>query len=238
MEPDAEPVIRGPREGFIETLRVNTSLLRRKIRHPLLKMKQMDIGGYTETQVIVAYIEGFADSTLVDEVTNRLKRIKIDGILESGYIEEMIQDYPFSPFPQLLTTERPDVAAACLLEGRVVILIDGTPITLIAPCTFASLLQAPEDYYNHFYISTFIRWLRYLFFFIALLAPSAYVAILTFHQEMLPTSLLLTIAQSREQIPFPALVEAFIMEITFEALREAGVRLPKQVGPLLVLSVP
>ena len=230
MEPDAEPVIRGPREGFIETLRVNTSLLRRKIRHPLLKMKQMDIGGYTETQVIVAYIEGFADSTLVDEVTNRLKRIKIDGILESGYIEEMIQDSPFSPFPQLLNTERPDVAAACLLEGRVIILVDGTPITLIAPCTFASLLQAPEDYYNHFYISTLIRWLRYVFFFIALLAPSAYVAILTFHQEMLPTSLLLTIAQSREQIPFPALVEAFIMEITFEALREAGVRLPKQVG--------
>ena len=178
----------------------------------------------------MAYIEGFADSTLVDEVTNRLKRIKIDGILESGYIEEMIQDYPFSPFPQVLTTERPDVAAACLLEGRVIILIDGTPITLIAPCTFASLLQAPEDYYNPFYISTFIRWLRYIFFFIALLAPSAYVAILTFHQEMVPTSLLLTIAESREQIPFPALVEAFIMEITFEALREAGVRLPKQVG--------
>ncbi|MBS4213875.1 spore germination protein [Neobacillus rhizophilus] len=229
-EPDAESVIRGPREGFIETLRVNTSLLRRKIRHPLLKMKQIDIGRYTETQVIVAYIEGVANSFLVDEVTSRLKRIKIDGILESGYIEEMIQDYPFSPFPQVLTTERPDVASASLLEGRVVILIDGTPITLIAPCTFASLLQAPEDYYNHFYISTFIRWLRYLFFFIALLAPSAYVAILTFHQEMLPTSLLLTIAESREQIPFPALVEAFIMEITFEALREAGVRLPKQVG--------
>ncbi|WP_028390944.1 spore germination protein [Bacillus cihuensis] len=230
MEPDAESVIRGPREGFIETLRVNTSLLRRKIRHPLLKMKQMDIGRYTETQVIVAYIEGIADSTLVDEVTSRLKRIKIDGILESGYIEEMIVDHPFSPFSQVLTTERPDVASACLLEGRVVILIDGTPITLIAPCTFASLMQAPEDYYNPFYISTLIRWLRYIFFFIALLAPSAYVAILTFHQEMLPTTLLLTIAQSREQIPFPALIEAFIMEITFEALREAGVRLPKQVG--------
>ena len=229
-EPAAESVIRGPREGFVETLRVNTSLLRRKIRHPSLKMKQMVIGGYTETQVIVAYIEGIADNTLIDEVTNRLKRIKIDGILESGYIEEMIQDSPFSPFPQLLNTERPDVAAACLLEGRVIILIDGTPITLIAPCTFASLLQSPEDYYNPFYISTFIRWLRYGFFFVALLAPSAYVAILTFHQEMLPTSLLLTVAESREQIPFPALVEAFIMEITFEALREAGVRLPKQVG--------
>lgn len=230
MEPDAESVIRGPREGFIETLRVNTSLLRRKIRHPLLKMKQIYIGGYTETQVIVAYIEGLADNAIVDEVTHRLKRIKIDGILESGYIEEMIQDSPFSPFPQLLNTERPDVAASCLLEGRIIILIDGTPITLIAPCTFASLLQAPEDYYNPFYISTFIRWLRYIFFFIALLAPSAYVAILTFHQEMLPTALLLTIAESREKIPFPALVEAFMMEITFEALREAGVRLPKQVG--------
>ncbi|MEC1525535.1 spore germination protein [Neobacillus niacini] len=229
-EPDAETVIRGPREGFVETLRVNTSLLRRKIRHPLLKMKQISIGGYTETQVIVAYIEGLAENTLVNEVTHRLKRIKMDGILESGYIEEMIQDSPLSPFPQLLNTERPDVAAACLLEGRVIILIDGTPFSLIAPCTFSSLLQAPEDYYNPFYISTLIRWLRYIFFFIGLLAPSAYVAILTFHQEMLPTSLLLTIAQSREQIPFPALVEAFMMEVTFEALREAGVRLPKQVG--------
>lgn len=230
VEPEAESVIRGPREGFVETLRVNTSLLRRKIRHPLLKMKQIDIGRYTETPVIVAYIEGIADSTLVDEVTSRLKRIKIDGILESGYIEEMIIDHPFSPFSQVLATERPDVAASCLLEGRVVLLIDGTPITLIAPCTFASLMQAPEDYYNPYYISTLIRWLRYFFFFIALLTPSVYVAILTFHQEMLPTTLLLTIAQSREQIPFPALVEAFIMEITFEALREAGVRLPKQVG--------
>ncbi len=229
-EPAAESVIRGPREGFVETLRVNTSLLRRKIRHPSLKMKQMDIGRYTDTQVIIAYIEGIALSSLIEEVTNRLKRIEIDGILESGYIEEMIEDNPFSPFPQVLTTERPDVAASCLLEGRVVILIDGTPFTLIAPCTFASLLQAPEDYYNRFLISTFIRWLRYLFFFIALLAPSAYVAILTYHQEMIPTTLLLTIAENREQIPFPALIEAFIMEITFEALREAGVRLPKQVG--------
>lgn len=229
-EPAAESVIRGPREGFVETIRVNTSLLRRKIRHPSLKMKQMNIGRYTDTQVIIAYIEGIANNTLIKEVTDRLERIEIDGILESGYIEEMIEDHPFSPFPQILTTERPDVAAACLLEGRIVILIDGTPFSLIAPCTFASLLQAPEDYYNRFLMSSFIRWLRYLFFIIALLAPSAYVAILTYHQEMIPTSLFLTIAQSREQIPFPALIEALIMEITFEALREAGIRLPKQVG--------
>ncbi|MCQ6282571.1 spore germination protein [Bacillus sp. EB600] len=229
-EPSAESVVRGPREGFVETLRVNTSLLRRKIRHPSLKMKQMVIGRLTETQVIVAYMEGIAENTLIQEVTNRLKRIDMDGILESGYIEEMIQDSPYSPFPQILTTERPDVAASSLLEGRVVILVDGTPITLIAPCTFAGMLQAPEDYYNSFYISTFIRWLRYVFFFIALLGPSAYVAVLTYHQEMIPTTLLLTIAKDREQIPFPALIEAFIMEITFEALREAGVRLPKQVG--------
>lgn len=229
-EPSAESVIRGPREGFVETIRVNTSFLRRKIRHPSLKMKQMNIGRYTDTQVLVAYIEGIANDALIKEVTNRLERIKIDGILESGYIEELIEDHPFSPFPQILTTERPDVAAACLLEGRIVILIDGTPFSLIAPCTFASLLQAPEDYYNRFLMSSFIRWLRYVFFMIALLAPSAYVAILTYHQEMIPTSLFLTIAQSREQIPFPALIEAFIMEITFEALREAGIRLPKQVG--------
>jgi len=229
-EPTAESVVRGPREGFIETLMINTSMLRRKIKSPNLKMKSLNIGKETKTQVMIAYIEGIVDRTLIEEITNRLKRIDIDGVLESGYIEEFIEDHPYSPFPQVLTTERPDVAAANLLEGRAAILIDGTPFALIVPVTLYSLLQSPEDYYERFLIGTMLRWLRYVFLLIALTLPSFYVAILTFHQEMVPTTLLLTVAKSREEVPFPALVEALIMEITFEVLREAGLRLPKQVG--------
>ncbi|MEY2196588.1 spore germination protein [Neobacillus sp. BF23-41] len=229
-EPSAESVVRGPREGFVETLQVNTSLLRRKIKSPDLKMKSMKIGRYTDTHVVIAYIKGLADQNLIEEVENRLQRIDIDSVLESGYIEELIEDNPYSPFPQLINTERPDVAAANLLEGRVVILVDGTPFVLIAPISFFSLLQSPEDYYQRFLISSAIRLLRFVFMVLSILLPSLYVAILTYHMEMVPTSLLISVASSRESVPFPALVEALMMEITFEALREAGVRLPKQVG--------
>ncbi|WP_335441886.1 spore germination protein [Neobacillus drentensis] len=229
-EPIAESVVRGPRDGFTETISVNISLLRRKIKSPNLKMKSLVVGRYSQTQIVYMYIEGIVDPHLLDEVHNRLNRIDIDGVLESGYIEEFIEDDPYSPFPQILNTERPDVAASSLLEGRVVILVDGTPFVLIAPTTLYSLFQASEDYYQRFMIGTLIRWLRYIFLLIALLLPSTYVAILTYHQEMLPTTLLLSMAKSREQVPFPALIEAVIMEITFEAIREAGIRLPKQIG--------
>lgn len=229
-EPSAEVGVRGPREGFTETLRVSTSQIRRIIKSPKLKMESMKIGDYTQTNIAVAYIEGLADAGLITQIKNRLNRIQIDGILESGYIEEMIEDNPYSPFPQLLSTERPDVVCANLLEGRAAILVDGTPFVLIAPITFFSLMQSAEDYYQRFLISTVIRWLRYAFGLISLFLPALYVAITTFHQEMVPSSLLLSMAASREPVPFPALVEVLIMEITFEALREAGIRLPKQVG--------
>lgn len=229
-EPTAEVSIRGPREGFTETLRTSTSQIRRIIKSPDLKMETMKIGDYTQTNIIIAYIEGLVDMSLVEEVRSRLKRIRIDGILESGYIEEMIEDNPYSPFPQLLSTERPDVSCASLLEGRVAILVDGTPFVLIAPTTIFSLLQAAEDYYQRFWISTIIRWLRYTFALVSLLLPSLYVAITTYHQEMVPGSLLFSMATARENVPFPALIEVMIMEVTFEALREAGVRLPKQIG--------
>ncbi|WP_458415271.1 spore germination protein [Schinkia sp. CFF1] len=229
-EPMAEPVVRGPRDGFTETITTNTSLLRRKIKSPDLKLKALEIGRQSQTQVIIAYMEGIADPTLIEEVTNRLERIDIDAVLESGYLEEFIEDYPFSPFPQVLSTERPDVAISNIMEGRVAILVDGTPFALVVPTTLYSLLQSAEDYYQRFLIGTLIRWLRYSFLLMALLLPSVYVAILTYHQEMIPGTLLFSIAKSREEIPFPALVEALLMEITFEALREAGIRLPKQVG--------
>lgn len=229
-EPQAESVIRGPREGFIESIGVNTALLRRKIKSPKFKIKKINIGRLTKTSVAVAYIDGVADQTLITEVENRLKRIDIDGILESEYLEEFIEDNPYSPFPQLLSTERVDVVSAYLLEGHVAIITDGTPFVLVAPTTFYSLMQASEDYYQRPLVSTAIRWLRFLFIVISLLLPSLYVAVLTYHHEMVPTSLLISMAASREPIPFPALIEALLMEITFEILREAGIRLPKQVG--------
>ncbi|MDF2671247.1 MAG: GerA spore germination protein [Paenibacillus sp.] len=229
-EPVAESVIRGPREGFTETIGTNLSMIRRRIRSPMLKVKKVEIGRYTKTTVALLFIEGIAEEKLVEEVERRIYRIDIDGVLESGNIEELIEDNPYSPFPQIISTERPDTSASGLLEGRVVIMTNGTPFALIAPITIFSLLQTPEDYYQRFWVGTVIRYLRYIFVMIALLIPSAYVAILTYHQEMIPSTLLLSIAKSREEIPFPAVIEAFMMEIMFEALREAGVRLPKQVG--------
>src|SRR5690606_26863857 len=193
-------------------------------------MQFMKIGKYTKTTVAIAYIEGIAAPLLIAEIIKRLERIEIDGILESGYIEEMIEDNPYSPFPQIMSTERPDVVCANLLEGRVAILVEGTPFTLIAPISFISLIQTQEDYYQRYMIGTVIRWLRYVFLILSLVLPSLYVAFTTFHQEAVPTALLISIAASREAVPFPAIIEALLMEVTFEALREAGIRLPKQVG--------
>ncbi|MEI7024621.1 spore germination protein [Paenibacillus sp. y28] len=229
-EPETESVIRGPREGFTEHLRTNTALIRQKIKSPRLKMKPLIVGRETNTSLVVTYIQGLADPKLIDEVVARIEQIKIDGVLESGYIEELIQDNGYSPFPQLQITERPDTVAASLLEGRVAILVDGTPFVMLAPIVFWQWLQASEDYYERFYLGTFLRFLRLLCLFLALLTPAIYIALSTYHQEMIPTNLLLSIAASREPIPFPAVVEAMIMELAFEALREAGIRLPKTVG--------
>jgi spore germination protein KA len=229
-EPVTEAVIRGPREGFTENLRTNTSLIRRRLRTPHLKMEGMKAGRLSNTDIVVAYLDHIAEDSIVEEVKARINRIDMDAILESGYVEEWIEDNPFSFFPQANATERPDKVVGNLLEGKIGILIDNTPFALIVPITFFDMMQASEDYYQRYIASTAIRWLRYLFLLIALLLPSLYVAVMTFHQEMLPTTLLLSIAASRETVPFPAIIEAFLMEIAFEGLREAGVRLPRPVG--------
>ena len=229
-EPETEAVIRGPREGFIENLRTNTALVRRRLRTPQLKVETVRGGRITRTDVAVCYIRGLAPDPIVREVKRRISRTDIDGIIDGAMIEELIEDDPYSPFPQVIPTERPDIVAANLLEGRVAIIVDGSPFALLVPVTVWSLLQASEDYYERFYIGTFVRILRYALAFLALLGPALYVAVTTFHQEMLPTSLLLTVAATREGIPFPSVVEALMMELMFEALREAGVRLPRNVG--------
>lgn len=222
-----ERVIRGPKEGFTEDLITNVSLVRRRIRSPHLKFVALKLGEYSRTEVRVAYIEGVARESLVEEVLRRIRRIRIDGVLETSFIEEIIHDDPSSIFPQTVWTERPDSVAGGLLEGRVAILVDNTPIVLVVPCTFWQIIQSPEDYYDGWIAATALRYLRFLFLAAALLLPSVYVAVTTFHQSMLPPPLLLTLANARERVPFPAVIEALIIELSFEILREAAIRVPQ-----------
>jgi spore germination protein KA len=230
QEPSSQTVVRGPKDGFSETLRTNTALIRRRIKDPNLWLETKQIGKKTQTDVAIMYLKGVVNEKTVKEVQSRLDQIEIDAILESGYIEELIQDETFTPFPTVYNTERPDAVAAAILEGRIAIIVDGTPFVLIVPALFVHFFQSSEDYYQRTDIATLIRLLRYIAFFLALLTPSAYIAVTTFHQEMLPSGLIISLASQREGVPFPALVEAMIMELTFEILREAGVRLPRAVG--------
>ncbi|NLO47616.1 MAG: spore germination protein [Clostridiales bacterium] len=232
-EPPSEAVIRGPRECFIEDIKTNTSLIRRKIKNQELRVETMTIGQRTRTVVSIAYISGVANAGLVETVKNRLKAISTDSILESGYIEQFIEDSPASIFSTIGYTEKPDVAAAKILEGRVAILVDGTPFVLTAPMLFAEYFQSAEDYYFRPYYATLLRIVRIIAAMTTILAPAIYVSVTTFHQELLPTGLLITMASAREGIPFPAFVECLIMIVTFEILREAGIRLPRTVGQAL-----
>lgn len=229
-EPVIENSVRGPREAFIESVSVNISLLRKRLASPNLVVKNMKVGKISSTNVAIAFLKGVASDGLVEEVQYRLNRIELDIVLESGYIEQFIQDHPYSPFPQVIVTERPDKVVGCLAEGRVAILTDNTPLVIVVPGEFLSLLQASEDYYHNFYFSTFTRWLRYAAFLAALVLPSLYIAITNFHQEMIPTTLLISMSAARQGVPFPAFLEALIMEVAFETLREAGIRLPAPVG--------
>lgn len=230
QEPSTEAVIRGPREGLTETFRINTALIRRRIKDPNLKVKTIKLGRHTRTDVGIMYIQGLASPNIVDEVLKRLNTIDISGVLESGYIEQLIEDDWLSPFPQLRRTERPDVVAAALMEGNVAIITDNTPFALLAPTTFLSLFQSPEDYYERWYIASMIRILRLMAAFFAMTFPALYVAMTAYHPGMIPTKLALSIAAAREGVPFSATLEAMIMVLSLEVLREAGVRLPGPIG--------
>ncbi|MBM7693700.1 spore germination protein KA [Peribacillus deserti] len=229
-EPTSQTVIRGPKDSFTEDLRTNTSLVRARITNPKLRIETLNAGEITHTNIELMYLKGIANDSILQEVRSRIKKIKIDAILESSYIEEFIQDSKNSIFPTLISTERPDVVVANLLEGRFAIFVYGTPYVLIGPATFIQFFQSPEDYYQNYYMGSFIRILRFVAFFIALYIPGLYVAIMTHHHALIPTTLLITLAGQREGVPFPIVVEALIMELVFEVLREAGVRMPRAVG--------
>ncbi|SFT27006.1 spore germination protein [Paenibacillus sp. BC26] len=229
-EASTQVVIRGPKDSFSESIATNIALVRRRIRSAKFGFEAIKLGSVTQTSVAMLYIDGIVKDEIKKEVRNRLEKINTDAILESGYIEEFIEDNWSSPFPTVFNTERPDVIAANLLEGRIAILVDGTPFALVVPTVLSQFFAAAEDYYQRYDIGTFIRLLRYMAFIISLFGPAAYIALTTFHQEMLPTTLLINLTAAREGVPFPALVEAFIMEISFEILREAGIRMPRAVG--------
>jgi spore germination protein KA len=229
-EPSTDVVVRGPREGFTETLRTNTALLRRKVKNTNLKLETMKIGRQTKTDVCIAYIKGIANQKIIDEVKHRLQQIDTDSVLESGYIEQFITDNPYTLLPTIGSTEKPDAAAGKILEGRVAIITDGTPFVLTVPCLFVENFQTSEDYYTNSYYATFLRWLRFIGFILSMFSPAIYVALVTFHQEMIPSNLLVTMAAAREGTPFPAVVDVIGMGIVYEILQEAGIRLPRPVG--------
>lgn len=229
-EPQTEQVIRGPRDGFTESIRTNTALVRRRIRDPYLRVEAIIIGEKSKTDINIVYLKDTAKEELVDEVKKRLGRIKINAIIESGYIEELIEDAPYSPFTTVMSTERPDKVAAAILEGRVAIFVDNTPFVLIVPTYFWQFLQAGDDYYSRFMTGSFNRMVRYVAFVFSLTLPSIFVMLVSFHQEMIPTPLALTIASGRDVNPFPVLIEALIMELAFELMREAGLRMQKPIG--------
>ncbi|MEN6316365.1 MAG: spore germination protein [Clostridiaceae bacterium] len=229
-QPITENVVRGPRDGFIENIDSNIALIRRRIKSFDLRVDSFKAGTQTKTDLYVVYLSGIAREEVVNEVKKRLGRIEIDSILESGYIEELIEDSPLSPFPMIEHSERPDKVSAAILEGRVAIMVDTTPFVLLVPTIFIQFMQSADDYYERYLIGSLTRSVRIAAYFISVILPALYIALTSYHQEMIPTPLALSIAASREGVPFPSIGEALIMEATFEILREAGLRLPQQTG--------
>ena len=229
-EPENEKVQRGSREGFVEPLLVNLSLIRRRLPTPNLKIKKLVLGVQSKTDVCVCYLENIVNKQILNELLKRLKNISYDGVVASGIIGELIQDSPYSLFDTLGSTERPDVAASLMLTGRIIILVDGTPTAISLPFLFEEYFITNEDYYINFYFSTTSRLIRIISFIITVLAPGFYVAILTFHQEMIPSPLIYSLSSAREGIPFPTIVETLGLLFVFEILREAGLRMTLQMG--------
>lgn len=231
--PATEQVIRGPREGFIELLGTNISLVRYRLQSSDLRIKATEIGRRTKSKVAVCYMEGIANPDLVKEVDKRLAKIDIDAVLDSGYIEQYIEDNHYSPFPQVQHTERPDKVAANLLEGRVAILVDGSPMALVVPTVFNQFYQTVEDYTERFLLMSALRLARLIALMFSLVFPSLYVAIISFNPELIPTEFAVAVAGGRAGVPFPAIIEVLAIEISMEVLREATIRLPQQVGGAL-----
>ncbi len=229
-EPGTDVVIRGPREGFIENMRSNVALLRKKIHHPDFQTEVIKVGRYSQTNIALVYISSIVNREVLKKIQARIKKIDIDAILDSGYIEQLIQDTPYSFFPTIGIAEKPDIAAAKILEGRVAVLVDGSPIVLTVPMLFVEGLQSGEDYYTRFFYATWVRVLRFIAIFFSILLPGIFVAAVSYHQQIIPFRLFLSIAAGEAQTPFSVGLSVLMIGLVYEILREAGVRLPKPAG--------
>ena len=228
--PQNEIVIKGPHEAFVENIRTNTSLLRRIINNESLIIQNVDIGNVTKTKCALCYVKDIANSDLVSEVEYRINNLQVDSVLSAGELEQLIVDNNDLNVPKVLSTERPDTCARYLLQGRVVLIVNGTPLALVVPTTLRDFLTTPEDINLKYSFTVFLRAIRLLGAIITLLLPGIYVAIACFHQEIFPTELLFAILSARENVPFPVIVEILLMEISFELIREAGLRVPSPIG--------
>ncbi|MCI6859024.1 MAG: spore germination protein [Eubacterium sp.] len=225
-----EMVIRGPRDSFTENLRTNTALIRRRIRDPRLKMEHTMVGERSRTDLAIVYMEDLVRPELLSGVKKQIDELSFDGIFDGGMVEQLLEENPWTPFPQFQNTERPDKAASGLLEGRIVLVVDNSPCVLLLPVTYQMFFQAGDDYYTRFGVASFARLLRFAASLFAIGFPGLYVAIASFHTEMLPASFLMSIALARTGIAIPVAFEVLLMEFQFELLREAGIHLPGQLG--------
>lgn len=228
--PQKEAGLKGPRDSFLENFRINTALVRRRIKDPKMKLKQGFVGQRSRTLYGLMYMEDLVYPSLLQEIEKKLQSFEIDGIFDSGMLVHLLEEKWYSPFPQVQTTERPDKAASAIMEGRVVLVVDNSSEVIILPTTLNTFFQAADDYYNRFAVGSFARCLRYLAAFITVLLPGLYVAITCYYPQVLPANLLLAIAGARNDVTFPIVVEVLLMELLFELLREAGIRLPGQMG--------
>jgi spore germination protein KA len=229
-EPASETVSRGSREGFTEALLINTTLIRRIVKDSSLVFELMTIGRITKTNVSICYLKGLANQEIIDEVRKRLKNIKTEAILESGYLEEYLTDSPFSIFPTVFNSERPESVAGKLLEGRVAIICDGTPNVLTVPNLFVEYLQYAEDYNNRWLFSIVIRAVRLFAFYLSILAPAFYIALLCFHPDVIPFKLLVTLTASQQGVPLSPLIEMLVLTVLFEIIKESGLRISRSMG--------
>lgn len=232
-KPENEVVIKGSHEAFVENIRTNTSLLRRLTNNENLVVENVNVGMVTETKCAVCYMQNIANDDLIAEVKYRLNNLEIDSLLSAGELEQLLTDSNLLGVPKILVTERPDNAVKNLLQGRVVIIVNGSPYALIMPAVLIDFLNSPEDTNLKTIFANFLRRIRVIAAFFALLLPGLYIAMTSFHREILPTELLYTILASRQSVPFPIIFEILIMELSFEVIREASIRVPSPIGPTL-----
>jgi hypothetical protein len=229
-EPDVELVLTGPRDGFVEDLTVNLSLIHGRLHTDKLRIETTEVGTYSQTKLALVYLDGVINPSIVTEAKKRIDRINVNAVLSPDGIEELLEDAPHSLFPTMGSTQRPDTCVAQLVEGSFAILCHGSPVALFAPVTFFTFFQSPDDYYTRYPGVTWLRWLRLFGLLISTTAPAFWVALVNFHPELIPFNLFVAVAQAREAVPFPLVFEILVMDITFELLREAQLRMPRAIG--------